>query len=58
MKSRAGELANEMLAPNFEAVWDLTDQNALVAAKVVLSFYRRLNDAATYFAQGRIAYSD
>ncbi|RWJ96996.1 sugar ABC transporter substrate-binding protein [Mesorhizobium sp.] len=58
MKGRAKELAEEMLAPDFDAVWELTDENALVAAKVVLSFYRRLNDAATYFAQGRIAYSD
>ncbi len=58
MKARSKELAEEMLAPDFDAVWELTEKNALVAAKVVLSFYRRLNDAATYFAQGRIAYGD
>lgn len=58
MKGQAKALAEEMLAPDFGAVWDLTNQNALVAAKVVLSFYRRLHDAATYFAQGRIAYGE
>lgn len=58
IKAQSKALATEMLAPDFDAVWELTEQNALVAAKVVLSFYRRLNDAATYFAQGRIAYSE
>ncbi|MER9449649.1 hypothetical protein [Mesorhizobium sp. M0254] len=58
MSGRARKLAVEMLAPNFDAVWDLTNGNALVASKVVLSFYRRLADAAAYFAQGRVAYTD
>lgn len=58
MKESAQALANEMQAPDFDAVWDLTDENALVASKVVLSFYRRLRDAATYFAQGRIAFDE
>lgn len=51
-------LSKLMMAPDFDAVWQLTDQNALVASKVVLSFYRRLAEAATYFGQGRIAYED
>jgi hypothetical protein len=54
---RARQLAVDMLAPDFGSVWDLTNKNPLVAAKVVLSFYRRLNDAAAYFAQGRVSYS-
>lgn len=58
MKTQAQNLAKEMRAPDFDAVWGLTNENALVASKVVLSFYRRLNDAAAYFAQGRIAYEN
>ena len=50
-------LAHRMQAPNFDVVWQLADTNALVAAKIVLSFYRRLDDAAAFFAQGRVAFS-
>lgn len=56
--SEAEGLSRLMMAPDFDAVWQLTDENALVASKVVLSFYRRLAEAATYFGQGRIAYED
>lgn len=56
--SQAKALAKEMLAPDYNTVWELTNENALVTAKVVLSFYRRLNDAAAYFAQGRISYPE
>lgn len=42
----------------FKAAGYASMHAALVTAKVVLSFYRRLHDAATYFAQGRIAYGE
>lgn len=54
----AGSLAKAMMAPDFSVVSALANKNALVSAKIVLSFYRRLSDAAMYFAQGRIAYED
>lgn len=56
INSTARNLASEMLSPNYDVVAHLTENNALVSAKIVLSFYRRLADAAMYFAQGRIAY--
>lgn len=51
------KLAEALTAPNFELVSKLTGGNALVSAKIVMSFYRRVNDASLYFSQGRIDYS-
>lgn len=56
LKSARG-LATRMQAPDFEVVCHLADNNALVAAKIVLSFYRRLDEAAAFFAQGRVAFN-
>jgi len=56
IRARARELAKDMLAPNYKEVLALSNGNVLVAAKVVLAFYRRLSDASNYFAQGRISY--
>lgn len=50
-------LANLMTEPDFDIVYELSRGNALVAAKVVMAFYRRLDDAAAYFAQGRVSFS-
>lgn len=58
IQDTARKLSERMLAPNYDAVSKLTDDNALVSAKVVMAFYRRLADAALYFAQGRVGYSE
>ena len=52
----ARQMADAMPPIVFDTVLSLTDNNALVAAKVVLSYYRRLDEAASYFAQGRVAF--
>ncbi|QKJ90923.1 hypothetical protein [Agrobacterium pusense] len=57
INKNARDLSKMMLAPSYDTILDLADHNALVAAKIVLSLYRRLSDAASYFAQGRVAYS-
>tara|TARA_R110002020_G_scaffold467027_5_gene690235 strand:+ start:1453 stop:2469 length:1017 start_codon:yes stop_codon:yes gene_type:complete len=51
-------LAEKMLAPDYDVVRNLSSNNALVCAKIVLAFYRRLSDASMYFAQGRVTYPD
>lgn len=49
---------NELLkGPNFDTIYDLADQNALVVAKIILSFYRRIEESATFFAEGRMNYT-
>ncbi len=54
----AQRLANKMQLSNYAAIKQLADDNALVTAKIILSFYRRLDEAAEYFAQGRMNFSD
>lgn len=49
-------LSQLMKAPDFETVSLLTRQHPLVSAKIVLAFCRRLEEAAAYFAQGRVSY--
>ncbi|MQX94870.1 hypothetical protein GHK03_01180 [Sinorhizobium medicae] len=52
------KLLTELMAePHFETVTALANRNALVTAKIVMSFYRRLDDATAYFAQGRVSFS-
>ncbi|MDW9408159.1 hypothetical protein GOA77_25200 [Sinorhizobium meliloti] len=52
------KLLTELMAePHFETVAALANKNALVTAKIVMSFYRRLDDATAYFAQGRVSFS-
>lgn len=55
---QAKELTDLMTEPNFETVFVLADENSLVAAKIVMAFYRRLDEAAAYFAQGRVSFSN
>ncbi len=50
------QLAKMMKAPNFAVVKELSNNNALVCAKIILAFYRRLEEASLYFSQGRISY--
>ncbi|EJK83520.1 hypothetical protein [Rhizobium sp. AP16] len=47
-----------MTAPDFDTVAQLTDHHPLATAKVIMSFYRRLDDASAYFAQGRVSFTD
>ncbi|MDR3475224.1 MAG: hypothetical protein P4M09_26530 [Devosia sp.] len=54
--SSAREMADALPPIAFDTVLSLSNGNALVAAKVVLSYYRRLEEAASYFAQGRVAF--
>lgn len=51
-------LATGMLMPNLETLEKLVRANWLVYAKLVLSFYRRLDVSSTYFAQGRMAFGE
>jgi hypothetical protein len=53
----ATSLAEKLNIPNIEVVKSLVDENPLAFAKIVLSLYRRLDDASRFFAQGRINFS-
>lgn len=57
INTSARKLADELSAIDFDAIHELTSKNALVTAKVILSLCRRVEDAAEYFAQGRMSYS-
>ena len=43
---------------DFETVLGISDGNALVCSKIVLSLYRRINDTSVFFEQGRIAFNE
>ncbi|MEY9782253.1 hypothetical protein [Sinorhizobium fredii] len=55
---QAEQLTEMMGSLNFETVKALTGDNALVTAKIILAFYRRLEEASAYFAQGRVNFTD
>lgn len=54
-KSR--QLHQALKMGSFTTIEDLTEKNALVSAKVILSFYRRLNELTSFFAQGRVSFN-
>jgi len=56
INTEAETLADMMIAPDFKAVLALTHRHPLVTAKIIMAFYRRLDEAAAYFAQGRVSY--
>ncbi|MES0108364.1 hypothetical protein [Mesorhizobium sp. M0013] len=58
IKTTAEELNASMHGPDFATIKELSQDNALVAAKIVLSFYRRVDDASQFFSQGRVNFSD
>ncbi|MEN5278170.1 hypothetical protein ABE527_14615 [Brucella sp. TWI432] len=58
INASAKKLSDELSAIDFDAIHELTNQNALVTAKIILSLCRRVEDAAEYFAQGRMSYSE
>jgi hypothetical protein len=53
----ATSLSEKLSMPNIETVKSLVDANPLAFAKIVLSLYRRLDEASRFFAQGRINFS-
>ena len=53
----AKNLADLMSEPDFTSVQTLAHNNALVTAKIILAFSRRLEEASSYFAQGRVSFS-
>jgi hypothetical protein len=50
----ATSLAEKLNIPNIDVVKLLIEGNPLAFAKIVLSLYRRLDDASRFFAQGRV----
>ena len=52
----SSSLAQEMGVANVDAIKVLVDNNALVFAKIILSFYRRVDDASKFFEQGRMSF--
>jgi hypothetical protein len=57
IRGEALALASLMHMPEVETLRRLVEENALVFAKLVLSFFRRLDEASRYFAQGRVSFS-
>lgn len=53
----AKALADMMTEPDFDTIKKLAHGNSLVTAKIVLAFSRRLEEASSYFAQGRVSFS-
>ncbi len=53
----AMSLAEKLQIPNIETVRSLVEKNPLAFAKIVLSLYRRLEEAARFFAQGRMNFT-
>jgi len=58
IKKLAREFALALKFDDFDELWKLSNGNALVAAKILLSFYRRLEQAGEYFAQGRVSFGN
>lgn len=56
INKQARQLADDMPPLDYDTILELSKSNALVAAKVTLSFYRRLEEASGYFAQGRVSF--
>lgn len=53
----AASLAEKLNIPNIDTLKLLVENNPLAFAKIVLSLYRRLDDASRFFAQGRINFT-
>lgn len=58
IRQSAKDLNDAMHGPDFTTISGLSQENALVTAKIVLSFYRRVDEAAQFFSQGRVNFSD
>lgn len=58
VKTKGKGLADAMPPLDYATILELSRDNVLVAAKVVLSYYRRLDEASEYFAQGRVHFEN
>lgn len=54
--AKTSALNEAILGPEIKVILELSDKNALVAAKIVLSLYRRIEESAKFFAEGRMNY--
>lgn len=57
IKAKAKAFADNLELGDFNELFELAEGNALVAAKITLSYYRRLQQSAEFFAQGRVAFA-
>ena len=57
IKSQTEGLAREIANLDVKPIQEMAGGNALVVAKIVLSLCRRIENAAEFFAQGRITYA-
>ncbi len=51
-------LSDSLGAFDFDLISELSNKNALVAAKIVLAMFRRVEEAASFFAQGRMSFNE
>jgi len=58
IKEGTESFAKLLKLPDLQAVVELSEKNTLVTAKVVLSYYRRLLEATSFFSQGRASFKD
>lgn len=58
LRQRSTALAEILGVPNQDAIIKIVDGNMLVFSKIVMSFYRRLDEASKFFAQGRMNFCD
>lgn len=57
IRQKGVTLAHQMELENYEAIDQLVEGNTLVFVKVIMSFYRRLDEATKFFAQGRVNFA-
>jgi hypothetical protein len=57
IKNQTELLAREIADLDVKPIQEMSGNNALVVAKIVLSLCRRVEDAAEFFAQGRMSYT-
>src|SRR5262249_2444768 len=53
----ADGLAEKLNIPNVETVKSLVENNPLAFGKIILSLFRRLDEASRFFAQGRVNFT-
>ncbi len=53
----ADTLAEKLNIPNILTIKSLVENNPLAFAKIILSLFRRLDEAARFFAQGRVNFT-
>lgn len=58
VENESRSLSDLLGAFEFDTIMELTDGNALVAAKVVLAMVRRVDESSAFFAQGRMSFTN